>query len=181
MLTQKRIVKLTSLGFEYQTGQRFGFNQQAAEWLKYRAKHGLDPVGNMGALGFWVHKTQWKYTQLKAGKPTNLTQEQADKLTSWGFIWDIGLNRPDVVAEQNSWDEWYAKLIAYKELLGCILDIIVANHLVHIQDSSIPGGICDVKHSHTTNFVIVFSITKCKAKVPRSLQVQVQRMLVLEY
>jgi hypothetical protein len=43
-----------------------------------------------------------------------MTQERADKLTAWGFIWDKGLKKPEIVAASRSWEERYAQLLEYK-------------------------------------------------------------------
>jgi hypothetical protein len=117
-LTPDRLAKLTGLGLSVQTRRRVGFDQRAAEWLEYRARHGKDPIRDSGALGSWVGKTRYKYTQLKQGKPSTMTQEQADKLTAWGFIWDTGIKKPEKAADPKTWEERYAQLLEYKEEHG---------------------------------------------------------------
>jgi hypothetical protein len=118
-LTPERILQLTSVGFQFHSKfTRVSFDQRAVEWLEYRARHGRDPPFRSGPLGSWVGHTRRKYTQLKAGKKAPITQEQADKLTSWGFTWDTGIKRPETAAEPKPWGERYAELLAFKEEHG---------------------------------------------------------------
>ena len=83
-LTRERMDLLTSIGFSLTPSKkRLGFDERAIQWLEYRQKHGKDPSREgEDSLGIWVGKTRSKYAKLQAGEKTNLTQEQADRLTS---------------------------------------------------------------------------------------------------
>ena len=84
-LTKERMDLLTSIGFSLTPKvKRLSFDERAVQWLEYRQKHGKDPSRENGdSLGIWVSKTRTKYARLQAGdKKCNMTQEQADRLTS---------------------------------------------------------------------------------------------------
>jgi hypothetical protein len=112
-LNPERIAKLLQLGFSFDAkAERLSFDERAVQWLEYKTKHGHEPkAGHMLAqwvryayqesVQLWLHASSYsrifspsicpyrkirsKYKMLKAGEKTSMTQEQADKLTAWGF------------------------------------------------------------------------------------------------
>jgi hypothetical protein len=118
-MTTERLSLLQQLGLPMRTGERKGFDGRATEWLEYKTKHGKEPpTGSSGPLGTWVRKTRSKYAMKQQGIETNLTQEQIDQLTSWGFRWSAGFKKPEHVAPSKSWDERLQELLKYKEQNG---------------------------------------------------------------
>ena len=90
-LTMEQLNKLTSIGFSFtSTYTKCSFDERAVQWLEYKSKHGRDvptswraaSPNERNSLGSWVKKTRQKYAQIQQGLPTNLTQDQIDRLTS---------------------------------------------------------------------------------------------------
>ena len=80
--------------------------------VEYYTKHQSDPPNNDGnpenrRMYSWCRKVREKYWDIKAGKTNNLTQEQIDKLTMWGFDWKTPDTYKQVVqkAPAKTWDE----------------------------------------------------------------------------
>jgi hypothetical protein len=85
------------------------FEDRALQYLAFKKKHGRDPKGKKEehGLGRWFLNVKQQYDDLNEGKPTNLTKEQADRLTKWGFKWN-----------RKSWDMMFEELLAYEESHG---------------------------------------------------------------
>jgi hypothetical protein len=47
-----------------------------------------------------------------------MTQEQAHRLTSWGFVWTSGMKRPEKKTENKSWDVRFQQLLEFKAQHG---------------------------------------------------------------
>eukprot|EP00548_Thalassiothrix_antarctica_P017317 CAMPEP_0194194734 /NCGR_PEP_ID=MMETSP0154-20130528/75747_1 /TAXON_ID=1049557 /ORGANISM="Thalassiothrix antarctica, Strain L6-D1" /LENGTH=360 /DNA_ID=CAMNT_0038919191 /DNA_START=225 /DNA_END=1307 /DNA_ORIENTATION=- len=118
-LNGERVAKLVQLEFVLQSTSRLTFDERALEWLEFKTKHGREPVREREeSLGAWVAKMRRKYALLQEGEKTNLTQEQADKLTAWGFKWKTGFKKPTIITPRKSWEERFAELCAYKNENG---------------------------------------------------------------
>jgi len=66
----------------------------------------------------WAGKIRRQKQALDEGRKTSITQEQIDKLTSWGFKWETGFKKPTVKTTPKRWDERFADLCQYKEEHG---------------------------------------------------------------
>jgi hypothetical protein len=117
-LTPERMSRLTGLGFRFRINRRMPYDQRAAEWLEYKTKHGRDPARDSGPLGAWVGKMRHRYTLFKEGKKTCMTQEQVDKLTSWGFTFETGFKKPVQLTARKTWRDRYEQLVAFQEAHG---------------------------------------------------------------
>eukprot|EP00548_Thalassiothrix_antarctica_P016615 CAMPEP_0194196498 /NCGR_PEP_ID=MMETSP0154-20130528/76697_1 /TAXON_ID=1049557 /ORGANISM="Thalassiothrix antarctica, Strain L6-D1" /LENGTH=600 /DNA_ID=CAMNT_0038921093 /DNA_START=720 /DNA_END=2523 /DNA_ORIENTATION=- len=137
-LTHEQVDKLIARGFKWETGfkkftigfvlqpsSRLTFDERAAEWLEFKTKHGREPLRKKEdtsekeeSLGAWVTKMRGKYSLLQEGEKTNLTHEQVDKLTAWGFKWETGFKKPTIIGPRKTWEERFAELCAYKNENG---------------------------------------------------------------
>jgi Helicase associated domain len=88
--------RLAELGVQFTAARRLPFDERAVKWLDFRTKHGRDPchITEDGGLVQWIRKQRRRKKELDAGKKTVLTREQADRLTSWGFVWEGGEDTP---------------------------------------------------------------------------------------
>ncbi|CAB9518103.1 helicase [Seminavis robusta] len=119
-LTPDRMEKLTKLGFRFQVYRRMNFDHRAAEWLEYKAKHGKDPPSEEGdPLASWVSKVRKKYWQkVENGVQNSLTEEQIDKLKSWGFNFERKLKFSVLPRPTKCWEERFQDLLEFKEKEG---------------------------------------------------------------
>jgi Helicase associated domain len=115
-LTAQKLAQLAELGFQFTTSHRLTFEERIQQWVEYREKNGCEPKRlSPDGLGKWVCQVRQKHLLLKEGKPTNLSQEQVDRLTELGFKWSSGQKRPERNGAPNkSWDARLEDLYAYK-------------------------------------------------------------------
>ncbi|CAB9514783.1 helicase [Seminavis robusta] len=120
LLTPERMEKLTKLGFRFETNRRMNFDHRAAEWLAYKLKHGKDPPQQEGScLALWVAKTRRKYWQLQEdGIESSLTEEQINRLKSWGFNFERKLKFSVLPKRKKSWEDRFQDLLEFKEKEG---------------------------------------------------------------
>ena len=119
-LTGQNMARLTEIGFQFTTFQRMTFEGRVDQYIKYKEKYGAEPKRlSEDGLGKWVCSMRQKYALLTEGKQTNLTQEQADRLTSLGFKWSSGQKKPERNGAPNkSWDTRLQELYAFKQQHG---------------------------------------------------------------
>jgi hypothetical protein len=137
VLTTIQIAKLAELGFDLNPSRRLTFHDRSLEWLEYKTKQGCDPEKD-SELGRWVDLIKGKYGDFCRGVHTNLTREQVDRLTAFGFGWPaieslrsllqpipVDSPRPPKKPVQ-SWKKRFAELVAYKEERGN-LDVVITH------------------------------------------------------
>jgi hypothetical protein len=102
--TKERMDQLAELGVQFTAARRLPFDERAVKWLDFRTKHGRDPchITEDGGLVQWIRKQRRRKKELDAGKTTVLTQEQADRLTAWGFVWEGGEDTPATATDEGS-------------------------------------------------------------------------------
>lgn len=92
-ISQERIDKLNSIGFEWSIIAENAWDQKFALLCTFHQKYGHCRVRlryevNSVKLGQWVHKQRCFYRILKKGSgQASITQERIDKLNSIGFEW----------------------------------------------------------------------------------------------
>jgi hypothetical protein len=123
ILNVERVAQLSGLGFDLASPhRRRTFEDRAYEWLEYRTKHGQEPRRESEAEGLavWTTKIRSKYEMKKAGEKTNITQEQIDLLTKWGFKWeaDSKFAPKNNGVQTKKWEERFDDLLAYKDEHG---------------------------------------------------------------
>ena len=117
-LTLEQIKKLKEIGLQLTFLRKKSFDESAAEWLEYRTMHGRDPPPDSGFLGQWVIRIRRRYRKLQSGQRSSLTQEQADRLTTWGFRWDTGHKPGKQQSEKKTWDDRFQELLEFKNEYG---------------------------------------------------------------
>mmetsp|Transcript_14398 Transcript_14398/g.22483 ORF Transcript_14398/g.22483 Transcript_14398/m.22483 type:complete len:604 (-) Transcript_14398:90-1901(-) len=124
-LTQEKIDKLQSIGFEFiterqqqiQNKQQQQRNYSWDEWLdllqQFKDKHGHTnvPQKNEAGLGLWVAKQRQTFKLWQAGKPSPMTPERVAGLTELGFIFESQ-------APKTPWKVRFAELQSFKEEQG---------------------------------------------------------------
>lgn len=118
-MTPQRIVELAIHGFNFEAKKKLTWDERAVQWLEYRSRTGGDPKRySSDGLGKWVLDQRKKHKMLKDGAKTNLTEDQVQKLTGWGFSWEHKIKVASVVAERKPWDYRFQQLISFKEQHG---------------------------------------------------------------
>jgi hypothetical protein len=117
VLTAQKIARLTEIGFNLNPPKRRAWDERALEWLEYKTKHGREPMSET-TLGQWVRKMRRKYRDMNEGKPTAITEQQVEKLESWGFKWTPSINMTQPIGPRKSWDERFVDLVQYKNEKG---------------------------------------------------------------
>jgi hypothetical protein len=118
-MTPHRIVQLAKHGFNFEVKKNMTWDERAMQWLEYHSKTGEDPKRYYSdGLGKWVLDQRKKYKMLKNGEKTNLTEDQVQMLTEWGFSWDNKIKVPPVIAERKPWEYRFQQLVAFKEHHG---------------------------------------------------------------
>jgi len=89
-MTDDRIAKLESIGFVWDSHEATWWDR-FNDLKAYRDLHGNCMVptkyGPNPRLGTWVHHQRRQHRKLKKGKPSHMTKERMEALTSIGFCW----------------------------------------------------------------------------------------------
>ena len=111
-LSQDNKHQLEQVGFVWKLHSTW--EQSFQKLLAYKKEHGdvLVPQNYNTSDGFGLG--QWVNTQRKAGKRGTLRQENKHQLEQVGFVWDIRHT-------QNTWEQSFQKLLAYKKEHGDVL------------------------------------------------------------
>jgi hypothetical protein len=122
-LTQEQVDRLTELGFPWDTDivktkkNEAIFDEWVKKWQESKGMRITDPTkARPPELGSWIVKQRSKRKSLEDGVPTNMTQEQVDRLTALGFPWDADNSRTE--KNEAIFDEWVEKWQAYKSMHG---------------------------------------------------------------
>lgn len=93
VLSEDRIQLLQEIHFEFgQPRQTYTWEERYAELRDFVHIHGHANVSRKAPyveLASWVNKQRFFYKEMKAGRPTVMTQERADKLEAIGFQWSV--------------------------------------------------------------------------------------------
>jgi len=100
-ITQERVDKLNSIGFNWEQPQpRTHWEKKYFELRHYKAEFGnaLVPLNykRNPRLGKWVQQQRNEYQLLKLRSPSKLKLQQAVRLGRLHFVWNIGLKEPPV-------------------------------------------------------------------------------------
>eukprot|EP00978_Attheya_sp_CCMP212_P009997 scaffold23957_cov56-Attheya_sp.AAC.3 len=107
-LSQERIDKLNSLGFQWRVVARPKDRVKPQPWetrfqqlLDFKEKHGHTIVPqHLRGLGLWVHDQRVSYKQMQKGQSSRMTPERALKLTEIGFVFEVkGRKNPFITPE----------------------------------------------------------------------------------
>jgi hypothetical protein len=107
-LSQERIDKLNSLGFQWRVVARPKDRVKPQPWetrfqqlLDFKEKHGHTIVPqHLRGLGLWVHDQRVSYKQMQKGQKSRMTPERALKLTEIGFVFEVkGRKNPFITPE----------------------------------------------------------------------------------
>ena len=111
-MTEKRIAKLESIGFEWNINKNW--EQRYAELEQYKAMYGNCNVpwkwSENSQLANWVSQQRTQYRLYQEGKKSSMTKERIAKLESIGFEW--------VLLTLVTWEQRYAELEQYKAMYG---------------------------------------------------------------
>ena len=117
-MTVDRLARMTMAKFPFQPRQTLSWDVRANQWREYYQEHGHDPPKKSKILGKWMYNQRAKYEERQAGKKNNLTDEQIQKLTEWGFKWEFRYKLPTNKAPAKSWDERLQDLVEFKRIHG---------------------------------------------------------------
>ena len=91
-LTEERITKLDSIGFDW-IPRLSGWDEMFQCIKLYKAKCGDCNVpikfNENRKLGAWVSKQRFSYKMLEEGKKSSITEERIQKLNGIGFQWEL--------------------------------------------------------------------------------------------
>ena len=122
-MSDDRIQKLESIGFQWFIGRGKMKNEKAVLWdaqfqelKKYKEKHGdCNVFHRHGTLGRWVGTQRTNYRLLKTGKCSYMSDDRIHKLESIGFQWSLGHSKLENKRLGQLWDAQFQELKKYKE------------------------------------------------------------------
>ena len=120
-LTEERVKRLEDAGMNWNPKQTQTWDERAKAWKEYKDKNGSDPKRySEDGLGKWVTEQRSKYKRYNLGQPTNLTSEQIETLTGWGFSFAPAITQPTNKAAPASWEERFKELLKWKGKLSIL-------------------------------------------------------------
>ena len=122
ILTVDRIARLRAIGFEFRAqNSRKKFSVRAREWLDFKTTHGREPTSfDNKVLHDWANRIRRHAVLARQNRKSrsNLTLEQIDLLTGWGFNWDTEYNPDAPKPVMKKWEARFEELVRYRERNG---------------------------------------------------------------